>query len=122
MKKVVLNKCFGGFGLSPKAYEFLGMPWDGYGFAYENRRDDPKLVECVEVLGEEANGMYAELVVEEYDDYNYTHRIGEYDGWESLVLSPIVHTSKIESMTSDEIIEYLITLGIQIVFDEEELI
>lgn len=115
MKKVVLNNCFGGFCLSPKAYEFLGLPWDGFGHAeeYDRRRDDPKLVECVEVLGEEANGWCAELVVEEYDDYNYTYGIGEYDGLESLNLSPIVHVSKIKTMSTDEIVEYLTSLGIQ---------
>ena len=30
--KVVINKCFGGFGLSKEAYKFLNIPWDGYGF------------------------------------------------------------------------------------------
>lgn len=26
--KVVINKCYGGYGLSKKAYEFLGIEWD----------------------------------------------------------------------------------------------
>ena len=44
-------------------------------------RNDPKLVECVEKLGEEANDAYAELkVVEIPDDVNW--EIGEYDGLE----------------------------------------
>ena len=115
MKKVVLNCCFGGYGLSEKAYEFLGLPWDGYGFAYIDNRDNPKLVECVETLGEEANGCYAELVVEEYDDYNYVCEISEYDGSESLMLTPIVHKSKIETMTVNEIIGYLTSLNIRVV-------
>ena len=115
MKKVVLNYCFGGYGLSRKAYEFLGLPWDGFGFAYEDDRDNPKLVECVETLGEEANGCCAELAVEEYDDYNYVHGISEYDGNESLTLTPIVHKSKIETMTVNEIIGYLTSLNIRVV-------
>ena len=115
MKKVVLNYCFGGYGLSKKAYEFLGLPWDGFGFAYEDDRDNPKLVECVETLGEEANGLCAELAVEEYDDHNYVYTISEYDGNESLVLTPIVHKSKIETMTVNEIIEYLTSLNILLV-------
>ena len=117
MKKVVLNKCFGGYGLSEKAYEFLGLPWDGYGFDYVDHddRENPKLVECVETLGGEASGRFADLVVEEFDDYNYVYRIHDYDGYESLVLTPIVHKSKIETMTVNEIIEYLTSIDIQVV-------
>ena len=41
----------------------------------------PRLLECVEKLGEEANGTYAELkIVEIPDDVNW--EIGEYDGLE----------------------------------------
>ena len=118
MKKVVLNACFGGFGLSKKAYEFLGMKWDGFGHAWKYRdanRDDPKLVECVETLGDEVNGSCAKLVVREYDDYNYDYTIAEYDGNESLELIPIVHKSKIETSTIDEIEKYLTSLGIRVV-------
>ena len=115
MKKVVLNSCYGGFGLSKEAYEFLGIPWDGYGFHYrENERDDPDLVKCVETLGEKANGHCAELEVYEYDDYNYTYSISEYDGLETLKLIPIVHISKIKTMSTDEIDEYLTSLGIMV--------
>ena len=75
--KVVINGCYGGFGLSEKAMKFLGVNsgWP------EIERNDPKLVECVEKLGEEANDMCAELkVVEIPDDVNW--EIGEYDGLE----------------------------------------
>ena len=75
--KVVINRCYGGFGLSEKAMKFLrvGSEWP------DIARNDPKLVECVEKLGEEANGRYAELkVVEIPDDVNW--KIGEYDGLE----------------------------------------
>lgn len=117
MKKVVINSCFGGYGLSKKAYEFLGKEWDKYGYAYAGYvcRSDPKLVECVETLGEAANGECAELKVVEYDDYNFTHQIDEYDGLESLMLIPQVHKSKLETLTTSEITEYLTSLGIQVV-------
>lgn len=66
--KVVINQCIGGFSLSPKGIKFLGLSWDEYGF-YNNRpRTDPKLVECVETLGEEADGEYAVLKVVEIPD------------------------------------------------------
>lgn len=75
--KVVINRCYGGFGLSEKAMKFLGVGNEWPDIA----RNDPKLVECVEKLGVEANGTYAELkVVEIPDDVNW--EIGEYDGLE----------------------------------------
>ena len=46
-------------------------------------RTDKKLVECVETLGEKADGYCAELkVVEIPDDVNW--EIDEYDGLESI--------------------------------------
>lgn len=83
--KVVVNRCFGWFSLSKEAYEFLGIPWDGYGFAYcdGSERTDKDLVACVESLGERANGLFAELeVVEVPDDVEW--HIHEHDGNESV--------------------------------------
>lgn len=73
MKKVVLNNCYGGFSLSEKACKFLGLKLSDYLASRLYSRDDPKLVECIEVLGEEANGLCADLVIVEYDDRNYTY-------------------------------------------------
>lgn len=85
--KVVINRQFGGFSLSEKAYEFLRIKWDRYGHNYRDysRRADPKLVECVETLGsEEASGKFATLeVVEIPDDVDWT--ISYYDGMEEVV-------------------------------------
>lgn len=73
--KIVINRSFGGFGLSKEAIDYLG---------YNTRnRTDPKLVECVELLGSRANGEYAELkVVEIPDDVEWYIR--EYDGMEEV--------------------------------------
>jgi hypothetical protein len=80
-QKIVINVCFGGFGISKKAYEFLGLEWDSYGYAFAGSRADPKLVECVETLGDEASGDFADLkVVEIPDGVEWT--IEEYDGTE----------------------------------------
>lgn len=77
--KVVINKCFGGFSLSKEAYEFLGIPWDNFGYKYNDNRTDPKLVDCIETLGDKANGMCANLrVVEIPIDIKWS--IEEYDG------------------------------------------
>ena len=79
--KVVINRCYGGFGLSKKAYEYLGLAWDGYGYKYNDNRTDTKLVECVETLGDIASGSLAELkVVEIPNDVEWY--IDNYDGIE----------------------------------------
>jgi hypothetical protein len=83
--KVVINRCYGGFGLSKEAYEFLGIEWDGYGYKFngEDKRTNPKLVECVETLGGKADGFLAALkVVEIPDDVDWYIR--EYDGYETI--------------------------------------
>lgn len=83
--KVVINRCFGGFSLSKKAYEFLGLEWNGHGYKYRDYdlRTDPRLVECVETLGEEADGSLARLkVVEIPDDVEW--EICDYDGVETI--------------------------------------
>ena len=84
MNKVVINNCYGGFGLSvtaEKRYEelsgkaFPDMSWDV-------SRHDPALVQVVEELGEEANGDCACLSVEEIPGNRYY--ITEYDGIEEI--------------------------------------
>lgn len=80
--KVVINSCYGGFGLSKEAYKFLGLEQDEYGYVRLSRTD-PKLVKCVEKLGAKANGSFAKLkVVEIPDDVKW--EITEYDGCEQI--------------------------------------
>lgn len=83
--KIVVNKCYGGFKLSKKAYDFLGLEWDDYGYMYSdyNKRTDPKLVECVETLGEQANGSFSHLVVVDVPD-DVKWEIEDYDGVETV--------------------------------------
>jgi len=83
--KVAINTCWGGFGLSKEAYEYMGLEWDGHGNAFSSngKRTDPKLIECIEALGEKSNGMLAEIsIVEVPDDVDWY--IDEYDGRESV--------------------------------------
>ena len=78
--KVVINKCYGGFGLSEKARKYMGLKHEDL---FDIDRENPKLVEAVEALGEKANGMFARLkVVEIPDDVEY--EIDYYDGLESI--------------------------------------
>ncbi len=86
--KVVYNACYGGFGLSKKAtllLQSMGVEEIDieYGYLpYEFPRHDPRLVQVVEALGEEANGPHAKLEIWTLSGNKY--RIDEYDGNESV--------------------------------------
>lgn len=81
--KVVINGCYGGFSLSDEALAYLGIP-GGSRYSYEDDRANPKLVECVEKLGEAVNHDSASYlyVVEVPDDVKWT--ITDYDGIEQV--------------------------------------
>lgn len=109
--KVVINRCFGGFGLSNKAFEELlklkGVEWektnkpdaflqhyykkgqlgveDAYisPYDYTENRADPDLISVVETLGVEANSDYSELKIIEIPE-NVNWHIHEYDGMETV--------------------------------------
>ena len=119
--KYVLNKCYGGFGLSTEAFEWLmkEKDWkvagyndegnyadptapitdsgsDSFGGRYYLKdnyqlevRCNPDLVECIETLGEKANGMCADLQVVDCPlGPTEGIEIDEYDGIESLQTIP----------------------------------
>lgn len=82
--KVVINKCYGGFGLSRIAEELYkerkGIT-DPNWYYYDIPRDDPILVEMVETMGDQVNGSCSDLrIVEIPDDVNW--QVDEYDGHE----------------------------------------
>ena len=70
--KIVINKNFGGFGLSAEALHLLGQPQTGQWFGlYEieqQLRKDPALVSVVETLGDKASAEYAHLEIVEIPD------------------------------------------------------
>ena len=103
--KIVINKCYGGFGLSEEAtllygkkkglniivqrdkglkinHYYLNEKKDGNYFSERDiQRNDPALIEIVEELGIKANGFCSELkIVEIPDDVEWI--IEEYDGKE----------------------------------------
>ena len=97
--KSVINRVYGGFDLSDEAYGFIAKNkgWqyacNDYDHIYfitgindcmyacDLNRDDPDLVQCLETLGEAANGIRSELkIVEIPSDVDWV--ICEYDGIE----------------------------------------
>ena len=104
--KIVINKCFGGFGLSQEAVLLYGkkkginiikdkkksnslashyyideIKNGNYFSDRDIKRNDPALVEVVNELGEKADGAYSELkIVDIPDDVEWI--IEEYDGKE----------------------------------------
>ena len=86
MTKIVLNGCYGGFGISTAAVcryaEIKGIsPSDVDD--YDINRTDPVLVQVVEELGEAANNDSSKLyIVEIYPGTLY--RINDYDGIEDI--------------------------------------
>lgn len=113
MRKVAINRCFGGFGLSDTAFEKLlerkgiafeseedpDRAWrgksyykegmcgteEGYLSFYEltENRSDPDLIAVIEELGDAANGFASELTIVEIPDDVEWH-IHEYDGLEHV--------------------------------------
>lgn len=109
--KVVINKCWGGFGLSTDAVEWLmknknwkAVPedskkdgkitewthpdsikmWGKYSAnTYGIKRDDKDLVAVVEALGEKANSAHASLKIVKIPN-GIKWEIDEYDGQESI--------------------------------------
>ena len=90
--KIVINTCYGGFGLSDEAIKWLESR--GVDDTYELSRHDPLLVECVETLGEKANSPYSRLAVIEIEGNLY--RVEEYDGKEWIEQPEKMEWIKIE--------------------------
>ena len=84
MNKVVYNACFGGFGLSEDAQNWMrehGHP--EYAERYPKiERHNPLLVQCVEELGDDVNTECSMLRVEAIEGNKYW--IEYYDGLETV--------------------------------------
>lgn len=101
MTKIVINTCYGGFGLSDEAIRMYleikeipyeerkgrwtmfcspgGEDWDLYDTVTDMDRADPALVKVVENLGLMANGMCAKLKIVDIEA-GTRYRIQEDDG------------------------------------------
>ena len=82
--KVVINVCYGGFGLSQAVYDrYNELTGKNVEYHFDITRDDTVLVQVVEELGQEANTRYSELRVVEIPDGTSWY-IHEYDGKEEI--------------------------------------
>lgn len=103
--KIVINACYGGFGLSHEAVlryaeiKGINLVWkqerwmkhyykdsvsdDNYFSEMDIPRDDPALVQVVEEMGAAADGQYAKLKIVDVPDDVQWH-IAEYDGNEHV--------------------------------------
>ena len=101
--KIVINTCYGGFGLSDKADKIMdersaSYKEDGWYFV---ERHDPILISVVEMLGKEADGTCSELEIIEIPD-GLSYDIREYDGYESLYTYLAVSIKELVSGLSEE--------------------
>jgi|TARA_R110000868_G_scaffold4891_1_gene30424 hypothetical protein len=84
--KIVINTCYGGFGLSESSledYKKRKNITDENFYHWDIPRDCPHLVAMVEEGGTDVDGIYSELkVVDVPDDVNWF--IHEYDGMEHV--------------------------------------
>lgn len=86
MREIVINTCYGGFGLSEKAKKIYceKMKIDYVKFDdYRLSRTDTLLVEIIKELGAEANDFYANLEIVSLP-VGTKYRICEYDGLEHI--------------------------------------
>lgn len=102
MNQIIINKCYGGFNLSPKAFKLYAerkFNWTNTKYndwSIENldtkecitnsdiNRTDPILIEIVQELEDNANGECARLIIDTIPITAIMYRINEYDGYEDV--------------------------------------
>ena len=78
--KMVVNKCFGGFGVKDSYAEELGLdPFDN-----DTNRLNSQLIELVE-SGIDCADSFAKLQVVEIPDTATDYEVNDYDGFESVI-------------------------------------
>ena len=77
--KIVINKCYGGFGISETGLKILGE--ENY---WDIGRTDERLISLIE-NGYKIDDYFAKLVVVEIPDEATDWKIDEYDGFERVI-------------------------------------
>lgn len=90
---ILINQCYGGFGLSNEACELLGFPkyvseFDKelhYEYSESKARTDPRVIALYKEKGSKfMSGEYAELALFHIPDNATDYEIYEYDGYECV--------------------------------------
>lgn len=115
MKKIIINYCYGRFDLSIEALDFMGIKINDWPRINRNDpafRENPKLVECVETLGDRVDTDDSRLAIEEIPD-NAEWKIVSDNGWEEIIYHCKIDVDKLMSLkTRDDVIKYLDENGI----------
>lgn len=82
--KIVINGCFGGFGISNEVYERMGEDWQFNTYDYDSRTNADLIAVIEDIGSERASGVFANLIVVDIPDDATDWRIEEYDGNESV--------------------------------------
>lgn len=130
MAKVILNGCYGGYGWSKQGIvEVLkrkgatNIRIDGDNFihevnavlngeaitVYDIDREDPVAIQVLEEKGSKfCSSAFAKLYIKEYDADDFIPNIDEYDGMETLELTPRVTEERIRACRNiNEVVELL---------------
>lgn len=101
--EVVINVRYGGFGLSNEAKNLYKERSNGV--LHEGIRHDLVLVQIVKELGTDANDKFSELSIEKIPvEFKNCYVINEYDGMESIDLSPeLLVKYKLSNMDVDNL-------------------
>ena len=108
--KVVINRCYGGYGISEEAERILLMTLGEEG-SNEMERHNPVFVSLVENMGEAVNGSFAKLEVIEIED-GLDYDVDEYDGYESVTEYISVYEHELRSGLSEDKLKLLIHTNI----------
>ena len=93
--EIIINRCFGGFGLSEVVYKELGIEWSGYGYLdnedmgiksenFHQYRADERLISAVKKIGLiESQGFCSKLEIVDIPD-GVEWEIDDYDGMETV--------------------------------------
>lgn len=81
--KIVINRCFGGFGISESCARALGV--DEYFYNENELRTNERFIAMVEEDSDFASGKAAELEVVEIPDNATDWDLTEYDGAEGII-------------------------------------
>lgn len=108
MNKVAYNDCYGGFGLSKRAIQWLGShgiydKYPGLEDLEKLPRHEPLLIQCIEELGNAVNEIDTVNNIRVKEVYDTGYYITSHDGWERIITpSQMINFDDPLTVTDDE--------------------